>query len=82
MTKDFINPQHPWPNIDALATMVRNAGFELGERLTVYPKFNTGQFLSPTISAHISKGANKLYPTDKQRNWNQHERPKYGLYIH
>ena len=68
VTKDFINPQHPWPNIDALATMVRNAGFELGERLTVYPKFNTRQFLSPTISAHISKSANKLHPTDKHKN--------------
>ena len=67
VTKDFINPQHPWPNIDALATMVRNAGFELGERLTVYPKFNTRQFLSPTISAHISKSANKLHPTDKYK---------------
>lgn len=67
VTKDFINPQHPWPNIDALATMVRNAGFELGERLTVYPKFNTRQFLSPTISAHISKSANKLHPTDKHK---------------
>ena len=67
VTKDFINPQHPWPNIDALATMVRNAGFEMGERLTVYPKFNTRQFLSPTISAHISKGANKLHPTDKHK---------------
>ncbi len=67
VTKDFINPQHPWPNIDALATMVRNAGFELSERLTVYPKFNTRQFLSPTISAHISKSANKLHPTDKHK---------------
>ena len=67
VTKDFINPQHPWPNIDALDTMVRNVGFELGERLTVYPKFNTQQFLSPTISAHISKSANKFHPTDKHK---------------
>ncbi len=67
VTKDFINPQHPWPNIDALDTMVRNAGFELGERLTVYPKFNTQQFLSPTISAHISKSANKFHLTDKPK---------------
>ena len=67
VTKDFINPQHPWPNIDALDAMVRNAGFELGERLTVYPKFNTQQFLSPTISAHISKSANKLHLTNKTK---------------
>ena len=67
VTKDFINPQHPWPNIDALDAMVRNAGFELGERLTVYPKFNTRQFLSPIISAHITKSKNKFYPTKKAR---------------
>ena len=67
VTKDFINPQHPWPNIDALDNMVRNAGFKLGERLTVYPKFNTSQFLSPIISAHITKSTDKFYPTDKPR---------------
>jgi len=67
VTKDFINPQHPWPNIDALDNMVRNAGFELGERLTVYPKFNSQQFLSPTISAHISKSENKFHLNDKPK---------------
>lgn len=68
VTKDFINPQHPWPNIDTLDTMVRNIGFELGERLTVYPKFNTQQFLSPIISAHILKNASKFHPTPKALN--------------
>ena len=49
VTKDFINPQHPWPNINLLETMINEIGFRLMERLTIYPKFNTQDFLSKTI---------------------------------
>ena len=45
VTKDFINPQHPWPNINVLESMMSKIGFRLMERLTVYPKFNTQDFL-------------------------------------
>lgn len=39
VTIDFINPQHEWPEIRALAASCDRAGFALQERLTVYPRF-------------------------------------------
>ena len=64
VTKDFINPQHPWPNINLLDTMVKKMGFRLIERLTVYPKFNTPDFLSATIREHMARNAAYFYPKD------------------
>jgi len=68
VTKDFINPQHPWPNIDMLGNMVSAIGFNLKERLTVYPKFDTPDFLSPKIRAHILNNDLNLYPIDMVKN--------------
>ena len=65
VTKDFINPQHPWPNINLLETMMNEIGFRLMERLTVYPKFNTEDFLSTTIRSHMLKHSAYLHPDNK-----------------
>ena len=64
VTKDFINPQHPWPNINLLETMMNEIGFCLMERLTVYPKFNTQDFLSKTIRSHMLKHSAYLHPVN------------------
>ncbi|HZG94121.1 MAG TPA: bifunctional FO biosynthesis protein CofGH [Mycobacteriales bacterium] len=39
VTADHVNPERPWPEIDALAAECAAAGFELRERLTVYPRY-------------------------------------------
>ena len=65
VTKDFINPQHPWPNINVLESMMSEIGFRLMERLTVYPKFNTEDFLSTTIRSHMLKHSAYLHPDNK-----------------
>ena len=65
VTRDFINPQHPWPNINSLETMMNEIGFRLMERLTVYPKFNTQNFLSTTIRTHMLKHSAYLHPDNK-----------------
>ena len=41
LTRDFINPERPWPQIDALRKVCAEAGFELRERLALYPKYIT-----------------------------------------
>lgn len=38
VTKDFINPEAPWPHIAALAATCAEEGFTLAERLAVYPE--------------------------------------------
>jgi FO synthase len=39
LTPDFINPEKPWPHIGRLAERTAAEGFELTERLSVYPEF-------------------------------------------
>ncbi|HVG21366.1 MAG TPA: 7,8-didemethyl-8-hydroxy-5-deazariboflavin synthase CofG, partial [Blastocatellia bacterium] len=39
LTKDYINPEKPWPHIESLRSRTAGEGFELTERLNVYPEF-------------------------------------------
>lgn len=39
VTIDFINPQHEWPEIRSLTASCKAAGFDLTERLTIYPAY-------------------------------------------
>jgi FO synthase len=39
LTPDFINPEAPWPNLGRLADLCAQAGYELRERLTIYPEY-------------------------------------------
>ncbi|MEM6309091.1 MAG: 7,8-didemethyl-8-hydroxy-5-deazariboflavin synthase CofG [Pseudomonadota bacterium] len=55
VTKDFINPQHDWPEITALAQSCSENGFDLAERLTVYPRFlaERAGFVDPALTGRI-----------------------------
>ncbi len=39
LTPDHVNPERPWPAIDALAARTAEAGLELRERLAVHPRY-------------------------------------------
>src|ERR1035441_10121048 len=39
LTPDFINPEKPWPHLDQLQRRTEAKGFELRQRLPVYPEF-------------------------------------------
>ena len=39
LTPDFINPERPWPHLHELEERTRRKGFELRQRLPVYPEF-------------------------------------------
>ena len=39
LTPDFINPEKPWPHLDELRRRTEAKGFELRQRLPVYPEF-------------------------------------------
>ena len=41
VTSDFINPEAPWPKIADLKAVTEEAGFELRERLAIYPEYLT-----------------------------------------
>tara|TARA_B100001121_G_C18700543_1_gene627576 strand:+ start:24192 stop:25337 length:1146 start_codon:yes stop_codon:yes gene_type:complete len=39
VTIDHINPEREWPQIDKLNKLMKDKGYKLRERLTIYPKF-------------------------------------------
>ncbi|MEO5666029.1 MAG: bifunctional FO biosynthesis protein CofGH [Nocardioides sp.] len=55
VTVDHVNPERPWPHLDELAARTRDAGFELRERLTIYPEMlGRGEaWLDPRLRAHV-----------------------------
>ncbi|MFC5957804.1 bifunctional FO biosynthesis protein CofGH [Streptomyces pratens] len=56
LTIDHVNPERPWPQIDELVERSRAAGFELRERLCVYPEFvKRGEpWLDPRLRPHVA----------------------------
>ncbi|ARQ70169.1 bifunctional FO biosynthesis protein CofGH [Streptomyces marincola] len=56
LTPDHVNPERPWPQIDDLARRTAAAGFELRERLTIYPEFiRRGEpWLDPRLLPHVT----------------------------
>jgi FO synthase len=56
LTPDHVNPERPWPQIEELALQSKRAGFDLVERLTVYPKYvRIGEpWLDPRVMPHVA----------------------------
>ena len=54
LTLDFINPEAPWPHLDALESTCREEGFSLSPRLPVYPEFENPRFLDPSMAAVLA----------------------------
>ncbi|WP_197287793.1 bifunctional FO biosynthesis protein CofGH [Streptomyces apocyni] len=55
ITPDHVNPEKPWPQLDELAARSAAAGFQLSERLCVYPEFvQRGEpWLDPRLLPHV-----------------------------
>ncbi|MFF9643414.1 bifunctional FO biosynthesis protein CofGH [Kitasatospora aureofaciens] len=55
LTPDHVNPERPWPQIDRLAERSAAAGFELRERLPVYPEYvlRGEPWLDPRVLPHV-----------------------------
>jgi FO synthase len=56
VTKDFINPEAAWPQISSLAARTAAAGFNLRERLAIYPEFSSQPgFVDARVQPHVQK---------------------------
>ncbi len=49
LTKDYVNPEAPWPEIKEMKNLTEETGFILKERLPVYEKFIYPDFLDQNI---------------------------------
>jgi FO synthase len=54
LTPDHVNPERPWPQIDDLAARTAAGGFELAERLTIYPGYIREPWLDPRLARHVT----------------------------
>src|SRR3954462_5756507 len=56
LTPDHVNPERPWPNIDKLAALSAEAGFELRERLAAQPPYvlQPEPWLDPRVRPHVA----------------------------
>lgn len=60
LTPDFINPEKPWPHIERLAERTAAAGFELAERLSVYPEYvHRDEFIDERLRPRVGSMADR-----------------------
>jgi len=59
VTIDYINPEHPWPALDALAEIA--AGYDLRERLCIYPQYCNSEWVSPELLPLVEHLAKWVY---------------------
>jgi len=55
LTPDHVNPERPWPQVQELAERTRAAGFDLHERLTIYPGYLREPWLDPRLAGHVAR---------------------------
>jgi 7,8-didemethyl-8-hydroxy-5-deazariboflavin synthase CofG subunit len=59
LTPDYINPEKPWPHVEQLRLRTEAKGFELRQRLPVYPEFLSGVIARPgLLSERLCAAAN------------------------
>jgi FO synthase len=54
LTPDHVNPERPWPQLGELARRTAARGFELRERLTIYPGYLREPWLDPRLAGHVA----------------------------
>jgi 7,8-didemethyl-8-hydroxy-5-deazariboflavin synthase CofG subunit len=57
LTPDFINPEKPWPHLEQLRLRTEAKGFQLEQRLPVYPEFLPRALARPGLLADRVRGA-------------------------
>ena len=60
VTRDFVNPEAPWPHVAALARTCADAGFALRPRLCIYPDYVTDAWLDSTLRADVDRAGSRL----------------------
>jgi FO synthase len=62
LSKDYVNPEAPWPHLEALAERCARAGFHLKQRLAIYPEFINDEWVDPAVMPAIVRLNDDLSP--------------------
>ncbi|HLC21249.1 MAG TPA: 7,8-didemethyl-8-hydroxy-5-deazariboflavin synthase CofG, partial [Candidatus Methylomirabilis sp.] len=71
LTKDFINPEAPWPQIGVLRDGTESFGYRLRERLTIYPEYIVHKegFIPSTLAPRIMALVDEAgYPKEERQH--------------
>ena len=60
VTIDHVNPEAPWPALDALREATRSRGMELAPRLPVYPEWLGEEWLDPAVRPVVLRVSDAL----------------------
>ncbi len=60
VTIDHVNPEAPWPELEALGEATRSRGLELAPRLPVYAEYLSGRWLDPAVLTPALRSADAL----------------------
>jgi FO synthase len=55
LTKDYVNPEAPWPHVEQLAGRCARAGFRLHERLPVYHEYINQEWIDPALLPAVDR---------------------------
>ncbi len=70
VTIDYVNPEAPWPKLEIMQDMVEDMGFDLRERLPVYPEFIDNDFIDDEVLKRVHNFVDKdgYVPLGEVRN--------------
>jgi FO synthase len=55
LTRDYVNPEAPWPHVEQLAQRCARAGFRLHERLPVYQEYINDEWIDPALLPAVER---------------------------
>lgn len=55
VSKDYVNPEAPWPKIQHLNNLTEQCGFKLKERLAIYDKYINDEYLNHRLLNNVKK---------------------------
>jgi 7,8-didemethyl-8-hydroxy-5-deazariboflavin synthase CofG subunit len=66
LTRDYVNPEAPWPHVEQLAERCARARFSLRERLPVYQEYINDEWIDPVLLPAVQLLAAGLSPATRQ----------------
>jgi FO synthase len=55
LSRDYVNPEAPWPHLEQLGARCARAGFALAERLAIYPQYIDDEWLDPVLAPAVRR---------------------------
>jgi FO synthase len=62
VTKDHVNPEAPWPDLERIETATRERGLTLAPRLALYPEFvaDLARWADPAVASGVRRAADAM----------------------